>query len=138
VEDRWRPKSDSGVDAGTEQGIPPEEVDQYGRGKYDETTGLYEWYEDVPKEVAAGGAPISWGRILGAWRELESDFRSVYGVRLASPKVRRRMSWREFTTLVHGLLTAETRLWRELKPEGDEDGSGGTDDRWVDQRETDA
>jgi hypothetical protein len=142
VEDRWRPKSDSGSDrlGGPEQGGEAEGLEaiaQYGRGRFDEATGTYEWYE-VPEEVTAPGKGVTWQRILEKWKALEADFRSEYQVRLSSPKVRCRMSWREFVVLVHGLLSADTRLRRELQPEGDADGVGGADDGGLDQREADA
>jgi hypothetical protein len=80
---------------------------------------------------------LTWTRILEQWAAIEADFHSEYGVDLDDPKVRRRKSWRWFVVRVRGLLMADTRLWRELKPEGGTD-ERGSHDGWVDQREADA
>ena len=143
MEDWRRPKrtgspGESGdTEPGGQEGV--EAIAQYGRGKYDEATGLYEFYEDIPKEVTTTfeGGPLTWGRILEKGVAIVADFRSEYGLSLASPKVRRRLTWLEFTALVQGLLMADTRLLRELKPDGGSD-ERGSHDGWVDQREADA
>jgi hypothetical protein len=136
VEDRWRPKSDSGVDEpGAEADEGPEAIAQYGRGRYDEATGLYEYYEGIPKEVT--GAPseaVGWPQILEHWDLLEADFRSEYTIDLWSWSG----SWRQFSTFTRGLLAADTRLSRALRPEGDADGQRGADDSGFDQGDAEA
>lgn len=115
--DRWRPKSVDGVreSAGTKQGSKT--LDEYGRGDYDEATGLYEWYEDVPEEVT-GGKPISWVDLFKAWKLIEADFNSEYGINLE--RELRHMSWRRFAVLVTGLLNADTRIQRRFQERSDD------------------
>lgn len=95
---------------------------KYGRGRYDEATGYYEYYEGVPKDLLREqGEPITWARILENWGFLEADFHSEYGVDVSSPKLRRRKTWRWFAVRVKGLLASpESRLGRVFQPDPEE------------------
>lgn len=51
------------------------------------------------------------------WPLVVADFASEYGIRLAVTD----MTWREFVSLLHGLLsTSESRLYRETKRKQEE------------------
>lgn len=88
---------------------------KYGRGRIiDEATGEYEWYE-IPKDE---GRAVTWQAILDQPRLIAADFLSEYGIRLS--RVGNRLSWREFTLMVEGLLAADTRLSRHFRAQDDE------------------
>jgi hypothetical protein len=101
-----RPKSNAGSGPG---GTGPD--DPHGRGDYDAATGLWDWYER-PEE----GSPVTWEETLTHFPLIVADFGSEYGIRLH----RDALTWAEFRDFVGGLLQTESRLWRALRPETDD------------------
>lgn len=92
--------------------------DQFGRGRRDPETGIYEWYE-IPAEVKRerSGESIAWTDILSRWRLVEADLHSEFGVDVGDQALMRSRSWRWLETRISGLLSADTRLHRALSPE---------------------
>jgi hypothetical protein len=98
-------------------GTPLDQVAQYGGGERDPITGLYEWYEEVPKELTGAGGSVSWSEIIGNWDALEFSFTAI-GVDLeASFRCR---SYRWFKAHVRGLLSTDSLIARCLAPEPEE------------------
>lgn len=100
---------------GRRTGGPPgdpeaDALEQYGRGTKDPLTGLYEWYEDVSADLQGQGEGFSVLSLVENWPLIAADFASEYGIRLALPG----LSWHEFSNLLTGLLTAETRTFRRF------------------------
>lgn len=95
-----------------------ESIEQYGCGAYDETTGLYEWYE-LPVHLAPGakGTTITWPEILTHWGLIEADLHSEYGINITNQHNLKQYSWRYLRCRIIGLLTADTRIARLLAPE---------------------
>jgi hypothetical protein len=109
-----RPKSTSGVpgsESANEQGAKA--VERFGCGDYDEKSGLYEWYEDLPLEVLRPSKPIKYGDIFAQWSLVEADFHEFYNVDLED--VFWVKSWRWFTVRVDGLLGCDSRLQRHFR-----------------------
>jgi hypothetical protein len=102
------PKSNAGSGPGSSGPNDP-----HGRGDYDASTGLWEWYDRPAEE----GDPVTWEQILNHFPLIIADFASEYGIRLhKDPPV-----WAEFRDLIFGLLqTSESRLWRATRPDEDE------------------
>ena len=101
-------------ESNNEQGLTS--LDQYGRGNKDPNTGIWDWYEEVPREVIAPtGTPVSWPAILDQWGLIEALFHSTYGVDLS--KVHRTESWRWFVIRLRLLLRTENPLSRHFAPD---------------------
>lgn len=82
-------------------------IAQYGIGDPDPETGVYAVY-DIPEEVIE--PKVSLLELVDDWTLVVADFASEYGIRLA---LAADMTWREFVTLLSGLLsTPESRLYR--------------------------
>ena len=113
---RAAPGTSSRPGAGGWDGDPA--ADPTGRGEYDPETGLWDWYDRDPEDRAPVGEAYQLSRLIKQWKVIEADFASEYGIRLAL--VRDSMSFREFATLLGGLLSADTRLWRVLNPDRQE------------------
>ncbi|MGH8881169.1 MAG: hypothetical protein ACRD0P_28095, partial [Stackebrandtia sp.] len=90
-----------------QQGLPP---GVRGVGEYDEASGLWDSYEGLGE---AGGP--SWTDILEAWDLVECDLHSHYGIDTASGVLDER-SWEWLRRRITGLLSADTRLYRHVKP----------------------
>lgn len=111
MEGRWRPKPGT-LGGLTEQGLPP---GVRGCGSYDPETGLYEWYEGAEDLGGSQDQGLGWSDVLQHWRLIEADFHSEYGVDLSSGILRAR-SYRWLRVRIEGLLAADTRLYRKLRP----------------------
>lgn len=87
-------------------------IEQYGRGQRDPASGLYEWYElpDGHSAAQAEGSTLSVLTLCEQWDLVVSDFASEYGIRLHVEDP----TWAEFLTLVRGLLSTDSRLWRHF------------------------
>lgn len=112
------PKSAGGEadPAGAGGGSGFEAIAQYGVGEPDPETGIYAVY-DVPEEVVA--PKVSIAELTEDWVLVVADFATEYQVRLA---VVTDMTWREFVTLLTGLLsTPESRLYRAYAQKQQED-----------------
>lgn len=110
--DRPGPGSARRHDGGAPGDAGLDAIAQYGRGDYDEATGLYEWY-DLPSDHSAKrrqGGEVAWRSLIEQWALLEADWSSEYGERLA--RVWPSLTWREFRTGVAGLLACDSRLSR--------------------------
>lgn len=110
----WPPGSTPpGGKPGAAQGIQ-----SYGRGRYDEQSGLYEWYE-TPEHVRRqeAGTAVTWEQILTRWDLVEADLHETYGIDLDQPRLLPRHTWRWLQSRIIGLLSADTRLSRALAPE---------------------
>lgn len=97
--------------------------EQYGRGRRDAHTGLYEWYEipdDVLQEKERQGQRVAWSDILSRWALVENDLQDR-GIDVDDRTLMRRRSWRWLETRIVGLLSADTRLHRSLAPEQGQD-----------------
>ena len=100
--------------AGEEGGL--DAIAEYGRGRYDPETGLYEHYE-IPDHHPARRTAREGHRgeftltdLIAQWELLEPDFHQVYGADLDEC---RHKSWRWFRVRLHGLMSdPSTRLWR--------------------------
>jgi hypothetical protein len=88
-----------------------EDIAPYGRGRYDASTGWFEYYE-LPEEE---GETVPWDEIFAQWILLESDFAESYGIDLEA--VFAVKSWRWFRVRVAGLLCSDTRLGRYFTKE---------------------
>lgn len=105
--------------------LTDEALNPLGRGEYDPVTGIWDWYADPPAgEEDEGGEPISWEQLAAQRPLIVADFASEYGIRLIIEPV----TWVEYVPLLHGLLRADTRLYRRFAPKHDDDPSGGDDD----------
>lgn len=99
--------------------------DEYGRGDYDEATGLYEWYEAPQEEVDkhnGSTTSITYTELLGHWRILEGTFHQTFGVDLA--EVWHRKSWRWFTARIATLLAGDNPLSQLVAPPPKQEGPG--------------
>lgn len=101
-------------------------LDQFGVGERNPLTGLYDTY-NIPtgqqvNGAEGGTAEVSWDQILGCFDLIVPDFASEYGVRLV--EVRATMRWGEFRTLLLGLLSTNSRVFRRFAPPP---GPGGGD-----------
>lgn len=117
-----------GKSASAEQGGAPNgDPDPYGRGLYDEETGLSEYYEYPEGHTANGG--ITWPKILTHWHLIEADLQDA-GIDLDSGILTAR-SWRWLAARITGLIAkppalitedgraiASTRLGLALNPPG--------------------
>lgn len=74
----------------------------------DEETGEYSEYE-IPEDQ---GTEVEWSDILDQPGLIAADFAAEYGIRLH--QVGNTLTWREFHTLVGGLLACDSRLSRYL------------------------
>lgn len=107
---RWPPGSGGPEQVGTAR------FAQYGRGRLDPETGLYEWY-DIPQAAKPGkGKTIRWQDILTRWALVEADLHSEYGIDVDDRDLLRRRTWRWLRIRILGLLAADTRLSRALAP----------------------
>lgn len=112
--DRWRPKSGERLASRTGRDDPS------GRGNYDEATGYWDWYEDVPEELtAAGGDYFEWtpAQVLNEWVLLEGAFQAELGIDLED--VLRVKSWRWFFTRIRYLMSTDNALSRRFAPKPD-------------------
>jgi hypothetical protein len=89
-----RGKSTSAEQGGAPNGDP----DPYGRGHYDESTGLSEWY-DYPEGHQSG---LTWARLLEHWSLIEADLQDA-GIDTGSGILRER-SWRWLAVRIGALL----------------------------------
>ncbi|GAA4175747.1 hypothetical protein GCM10022287_21840 [Gryllotalpicola koreensis] len=64
----------------------------YGRGRYDEASGLYEWYE-APEEVTAPKTSATWSALLDQWELLRWDFAHLLHVDLDIELIRHPWAW---------------------------------------------
>jgi hypothetical protein len=114
---------EAGGGGGTEPGRPQANWrDQYGRGRYDDRTGLYEWYDIPPQErPSSRGRQVAWRDILTHWQLVEADLHSAYGIDVEDRDLMRRRSWRWLEARIVGLLAADTRLHRALTQASDQE-----------------
>jgi hypothetical protein len=94
--------------------------DPSGRGNYDEATGLWEWYEDVPEELTGGVNVVSHAAVLNEWDLLEGAFHDVFGVDLVEVMQENVKTWRWFTVRVAYLLHGDNPLSRHFAPKPDD------------------
>lgn len=93
-------------------------IARYGVGEPDPVTGIYAVY-DIPEEVVA--PKVSIAELIEDWVLVVADFATEYQVRLA---VVTDMTWREFVTLLTGLLsTPDSRIYRTFAQKHQEDDS---------------
>lgn len=116
--DRWRPKSDPGGSAaGTASGPQAGRDDPSGRGTYDEATGLWDWYEDVPEELTAAGAGAwEWtaDQALNEWYLIEGEFDDRWGYDLS--ELLHTKTWRWFWVRLRYLMSTDSAIRRRLAP----------------------
>lgn len=65
----------------------------------------------------ARGEAITWEQVYMAWSQVVCDLHSEYGIDLTRDVLMTR-SWPWLRTRILGLLHADTRTYRALKPEG--------------------
>ena len=118
---RWPPGSAGPAEPCGEAGRGESWRDQYGRGRRDPVTGLYEWY-DIPPEVRqAEEAPeLTWDSLLQHWALIEADLHQEYQVDVEDRALMRARSWRWLETRILGLLSVHSRLARALRPKPEE------------------
>jgi hypothetical protein len=92
------------------------DLDQYGRGEYDEATGLYEWYDLPPERAQGKGQAFSLTELLAQRALVVADFASEYGVELETWAG----TWRMFLDRLTGLLHTDSRLARHFQPKEDD------------------
>ena len=89
-------------------------IAKYGVGEPN-AEGIYAVY-DIPDEVIQ--PKVSLLELVEDWPLVVADFAAEYRIRLAVDTV----SWREFVTLLTGLLSnSETRLYRVVQRKREED-----------------
>lgn len=121
--DRRRPKSADGVvgsDASAHERTGRD--DPSGRGVYDEASGYWEWYEDVPEELTAAGGNkhvVSHAAVLEEWDLLEAAFDHVFGYDLVEIMRENVKTWRWFIARVSYLLQHDNPLARHFAPKPD-------------------
>lgn len=108
-----------GKSTGAQPGPAQGKEDPYGRGEFDEATGLWEWYE-YPSEAErqrSQGKGLTWARLLEHWPLIEADMHQTYGVDVGSSILLNR-TWRWLSVRIVQLLTEEsTRLHRAIYPQ---------------------
>jgi hypothetical protein len=108
-------------------GAPNGDPDAYGRGAYDEETGLSEWYDYPEGHTENGG--LTWAKILTHWNLIEADLQDA-GIDTGSGILAVR-SWRWLAVRITALLAKppgtitedgraipSTRLGMALHPPG--------------------
>jgi hypothetical protein len=115
---RAGPKSALGGDdeeGGGEKATGYDAIAKYGVGDPDPETGIYAVY-DIPEEVIEPKVAVL--ELVEDWTLVVADFASEYSIRLAVTD----MTWREFVTLLTGLLSnSDTRLYRLASRKQQED-----------------
>lgn len=115
---RWRPKCPSPGEPGGTSGSGKDWLEQYGRGRRDPATGLFEWYE-IPEEIRARESQplITWAELLVHWPEIEADLHERYGIDVEDRDLMRSRSWRWLQTRIVGLLSLpKSRLTLAMRP----------------------
>lgn len=115
MEQWWGPKRSS-EDTPSVESLQHE----WGRGEYDEETGLYEWYEVEDEELAEHDGrqkTVSYTKIIENWRILEGAFQAVLNIDLE--ELFHRKSWRWFSTRVAYLLADNNPFSRAVFPPPD-------------------
>lgn len=102
-----RGKSDSGPDGAAS----PDDLDQYGRGEYDEASGTWEWY-DIPPEALAQKQAQDRGEIVTLtdlfaqhWKHVEADLHDCYGIDIEDTNLMGSRTWRWLKVRILGLVT---------------------------------
>lgn len=91
------------------------DLDQYGRGDYDELTGTWEYYElpdDVYGRINRPAGALTWRNIWEHFDAIECDLQDI-GIDLSSGILSRRTG-RWLRVRILGLLMADTRLARSI------------------------
>jgi hypothetical protein len=88
----------------------PVSLDQYGRGDYDEETGIWEWYEIPDAEIQrletqANG--VTWDALLTHWSAIEADLQDR-GIDVDDTTLMASRSWRWLRVRITGLLADRT------------------------------
>lgn len=101
--DRWRPKSSEEVRDPERAESGDSTLAEYGRGHFDEESGLFEWYE-VPPEIASRGLELTLADVVEQWPLVIFDFATILHVDLEQ-SMRRPFRW--FKVRLSGLLDHE-------------------------------
>ncbi|GAA5056471.1 hypothetical protein [Streptomyces similanensis] len=59
---------------------------------------------------------MTWRQILAEWPLVENDLHDQYGIDVEEPGLLQSRSWRWLRTRIFGLLSADSRLYRQLCP----------------------
>jgi hypothetical protein len=110
----FRPKSNTAKSGSAKERFNA----KYGRGRYLEELGIYEWYEapeSAIDELNQSGDSLTWEDILTKWELVVPDMRSEYGMDVATLAGLRAIPWRTLRLLIVGLVPADTRLGRAIR-----------------------
>jgi hypothetical protein len=106
------PGRDGGKSAGGQ--LPSRDPADYGRGEYDEETGLWEWYE-VPSALLSPS--FSWGEVLDHWNLITLDLHDQFGIDCGDRALMRARPWSWMRLRIRSLLQIEgSRLRAVLMP----------------------
>jgi hypothetical protein len=59
---------------------------------------------------------VKWAQILDEWPLVEADLHETYGVDVGAPGLLETRSWRWLRVRIFGLLSADSRINRQLFP----------------------
>ena len=93
--------------------LPSRDPQDYGRGEFDEVTGLWEWYEAPPELLTPS---FSWGEVLTHWDRIQLDLHERFGIDTGDRELLRSRPWSWLRLRISSLLAVESRLVAALRP----------------------